>query len=123
MGSSLREARINLHWLSFILIAIFLINYFLQGIGISSAFSRNYLDDLLAMPVIFYLSQLSMRIIYKSPKFKLDKTMLALGFLLVSISFEWFLPTYFEHLTSDLWDIACYAIGSLGFHLMNRLSS
>jgi hypothetical protein len=102
-----------------VLSLIFLTNYWLQSQGFSTAFTRNYLDDLLAMPIIFYLTQSLMRLLLKREDFKLDIAMLMLGFLMVSIGFEWVLPKYFEHLTSDFWDVLCYAFGTVIFYFLN----
>jgi hypothetical protein len=99
---------------------VFVANYILQHFEISSNFSRNYLDDLLAMPVILYLAQLLMRWIYRRPELVLDNLMLLDGFLMVSLSFEWILPKYYMHLTADFWDVICYAIGTLAFFILNR---
>lgn len=99
---------------------VFVANYILQHFEISSNFSRNYLDDLLAMPVILYLAQVLMRWIYRRPELVLDNLMLLYGFLMASLSFEWILPKYYMHLTADFWDVICYAIGTLAFFILNR---
>ena len=99
---------------------IFVTNYILQHFEISSNFSRNYLDDLLALPIILYMAQVLMRWIYRRPQLNLDNLMLLYGFLMVSMAFEWLLPKYFNHLTADYWDILCYAFGTLMFYFMNR---
>jgi hypothetical protein len=120
MGSSIKYTSIKLRLVVAALFLIFLVNYLLQHLGVSSRFSRNYLDDLLAMPIIFYLAQVLMKWVTRNKSQKLDLTMLVLGFLWVSISFEWILPKYFEHLTADFLDILCYAIGTVFFYFMNR---
>lgn len=120
MGSGIAFQKINIHFIIGVLFFIFLCNYLLQNLGYSNTFTRNYLDDLLAMPIILYIAQVMMRIVYKNKGMKLDVTMHLYGFALVSIAFEWILPKYFDHLTSDYWDIACYAIGTLAFYLLNQ---
>lgn len=119
MGGSIKYFRLRMRLVIGVLSLVFLINYWLQAQGISSAFTRNYLDDLLAMPIILYLTQSLMRLLYKNHDFKLDISMLILGFLMVSIGFEWVLPKYFEHLTSDFWDVLCYALGTVIFYFLN----
>jgi hypothetical protein len=120
MGSSVKHTWFKTHLVVAVFFLIFLVNYLLQHLGISSSFSRNYLDDLLAMPIIFYLAQVLMRWVTRNKSLKLDLTMLILGFFWVSISFEWILPKYFEHLTADWLDVLCYAIGTVFFYFMNR---
>ncbi len=117
----MKNVRLNVHIVVGVLFLVFLTNYFLQHQEISTSFSRNYLDDLLAMPIIFYLVQMIMRWLYRDNKFILDSTMLLMGFVWVSITFEWLLPKYFEHLTADVWDVFCYALGTVFFYLFNRL--
>ncbi len=122
MGSGIAHPKINIHLSIGVLFLIFLINYILQNRGYSNAFSRNYLDDLLAMPIILYLAQILMRLVYQNKALKLDLTMHLYGFALVSIAFEWILPRYYVHLTADYWDIACYALGTITFYLINHAS-
>jgi len=120
MGGRVKN-RTSLYPLLFAVFAlVFAANYILQQFEISSNFSRNYLDDLLAMPVILYLAQVLMRWIYRTPELVLDNLMLLYGFLMASLSFEWILPKYYMHLTADFWDVICYAIGTLAFFILNR---
>jgi hypothetical protein len=119
MGGSIKYFRLRMRLVIGVLSLVFLINYWLQAQGVSTAFTRNHLDDLLAMPIILYLTQSLMRLLYKNYDFKLDIPMLILGFLMVSIGFEWVLPKYFEHLTSDFWDVLCYALGTVIFYFLN----
>lgn len=123
MGSGLRQSVVHLRFVVGVLFLVFVMNYVLQSIAISTPFTRNYLDDLLAMPLIFYLTQTLMRLIYRDKHFKLDVPMLILGFLMVSIGFEWLLPKYIEHLTADNWDVLCYAIGTIFFYILNRMGA
>lgn len=122
MGCGIKIKIILLHKIVGLLCLIFVANYILQYFEISSNFSRNYLDDLLAMPIILYMAQVLMCLIYRRPKFILDELMLLYGFLIVSLSFEWILPKYFPNLTADFWDVICYAVGTLVFFMLNRTS-
>jgi hypothetical protein len=99
----------------FVFFFLFIINYFAQHLGYSNAFTRNYLDDILAMPIILFIARFCLRIIYQNPKLLLDNTLIILGFLFISVAFEWILPIYISKLTADIWDVFCYLIGTIGF--------
>lgn len=100
------------------LFSIFLINYILQQLGFSNQFSRNYLDDLLAIPIIFWMTRLLLRLLYRNSTFELDFAMLTLGFLTVVISFELVLPKYIDTIIADIVDVFCYAFGVLFYQLL-----
>lgn len=119
MGSGIRQRRFfrGLE-LIIVLTIIFVSNYFLQIIGVSTSFTRNYLDDLLALPIILWLTRTFLRIIYPNQRYhELSFSMLCATFLMVSILFEWLLPKYYEHLTADIFDVFCYAFGVLFYQL------
>jgi len=120
MGGSislLTRAKLN----TFLFFAfVFAANYLAQYFDVSNNFSRSYLDDLLALPVILYLTQLVLRMLYRFKDFKLDKTMIISGFLLVSITFEFVLPNYYNCHTKDYYDILCYAFGAIIFYFLNK---
>lgn len=118
MGRGINKSSFE-HWPIFAFLSlIFLTNYSLQSIGFSSAFTRNYLDDLLAMPVILWLCRTSLRLIYGQQKLELDFVMIVLSFLLVSLLFEIILPHFFMHLTSDFLDVVCYGLGVIFYQLV-----
>jgi hypothetical protein len=122
MGVSVKLARLkSLAWL-FILCCLFLTNYILQYLGISTAFTRNYLDDLLAMPIILGLAREAIRILHKKPRWELEFSMLVVSFLTVSVLFEVILPRYYEHHTGDLIDVFCYAAGVVIYQMCSEAS-
>jgi hypothetical protein len=67
------------------------------------------------MPIILFIARFCLRIIYQNPKLLLDNTLIILGFLFISVAFEWILPIYISKLTADIWDVFCYLIGTIGF--------
>ncbi len=84
----------------------------------SFLFLYSYLDDLLAMPVILGLTlQIFQWIHPKKDNFRFTKTQVIVGFLYVSVAFEWFLPAYSDTYTRDFWDIFCYFLGTIVFYL------
>lgn len=105
-------------WPVLLCFILFLINQILQKYNLSFSFTRNYLDDLLCMPVILGFCLTCLQLIKKDPDFQLDWWYIAVTVLYISIVFEVFTPKNF---TSDPWDVLCYVIGSLIFKgFMNR---
>lgn len=117
MGRSLKSRLSKQTILLGILFLVFLSNYYLQALDISIAFTRNFLDDLLAMPIILGFSRAAMRIIYKKPTWELEFLMLVMTFVTVSVLFEVILPQYYKHLTGDIIDILCYGAGVIFYQL------
>ena len=72
------------------------------------------------MPIILYMAQTTMSWLYRNKTLQLDKTMMLLAFLMVSLLFEYILPHYLPHLTADCWDVLCYALGTMGFYFLNQ---
>ncbi len=97
--------------------AVFLVNYVLQKNGVSTSFTRNYLDDLLAMPVILEICRNSMKILLKQPGLELNFPMISMAFLLFSVGMELVLPKYYNHITSDIVDVFCYAFGIIFYQI------
>jgi len=82
-------------------------------------FVHAYLDDLLAMPVILGISLIIFRIIHPlKSRFTFTKTQIIIGTAYISFLFEYLLPKWSPNYTSDPWDLACYAVGSLVFYKM-----
>ena len=101
-----------------ILSTVFWLNFYLQNIGVSIAFTRNYLDDLLALPIILWLCRTAMRLFIQNPKFELNYLMTSSVFVLVSILFEVVLPKHYAHLTGDIVDVFCYGFGVVFYQLV-----
>jgi uncharacterized membrane protein YwzB len=101
-----------------ILFLLFVANYILQYFNISTAFSRNYLDDLLAMPVILGSSRAAIRFLYNDKTWQLEFSMVAITFILVCVLFEVILPYYSDQATADISDVICYGIGVVLYQLL-----
>ncbi|MCH7401469.1 magnesium citrate secondary transporter [Belliella kenyensis] len=77
-----------------------------------------YLDDLLAMPVIFGITLQIFRWIHPlKAKFRFSKKQLIIGWIYFSLIFEVFLPSRSDIYTADPWDVVCYGIGTIAFYI------
>lgn len=83
---------------------------------------HNYLDDVLAMPVILTLAvAIQRQWVYRNPEYILSKFQVAFAVFYVSILFEVILPLISIRYTRDYWDILAYTVGSLVFYrFINR---
>jgi len=116
MGRGLKSVSTN-YWIA-LLFLVFVSNYNLQYLDISTAFTRNYLDDLLALPIILGFSRAAMRFIYKNPTWELEFPMIASTFIAVCVLFEGILPYYYSHITPDIIDVFCYGAGVVVYQLL-----
>lgn len=97
---------------------LFWANQFLERIlGIFIPFVHEYLDDLLAMPVVLGISLQVFRWI--SPLkdgFIFTKTQILIGVAYFAFLFEFLLPMFSPVYTRDFWDVVCYGVGAVFFH-------
>jgi hypothetical protein len=97
---------------------LFWINQAIERLwGIFIPWIHAYLDDLLAMPVIFGITLQIFRWIHPlRNQFVFTKVQLLVGWIYFSLIFEVFLPSRSDIYTADPWDVLCYAIGTLLFY-------
>jgi ABC-type antimicrobial peptide transport system permease subunit len=89
--------------------------------GWSTPLLRNYLGDVVSIPIFLHLITVSMPILLKQPEFKADWIMLISLWGMVSIVFEVVLPHYYERYTSDAWDVVAYSVGTaIAWIIKNR---
>ncbi len=106
-----------------------LVFWFNQGIeriwNIYIPYVHAYLDDLLAMPVIFGITLQVFRWIHPlKAAFTFTKIQLFVGWLYFSLIFEVFLPWRSDIYTADPWDVVCYGIGTFLFYkIINKPAS
>jgi hypothetical protein len=93
------------------LAAVFLGHQLAQRIDLSTPFLRSYLDDFLALPLLFFFTTMVMRLVFNRPKLQLDWPMMLTGFILLVVVFEVVLPNYSTVYTRDGWDVVAYAAG------------
>lgn len=89
--------------------------------GVAIAFQRNYLDDLLMMPITLSITLVGLRMIFQDINIKLDYFMVVGMIVLTSFVFEYWLPQQSPKYTADVLDIVCYIIGAIYFlKLLNK---
>ena len=102
---------------------LFWANQYLERVqGIFIPFLHEYLDDLLAMPVVLGLTLQIMRWFHQQKdQYVFTKLQIAIAVIYFSLIFEVFLPMKSATYTRDWWDVLCYAIGAVAFHyLINK---
>ncbi len=84
----------------------------------------NYGDDLLAVPFVSSCVLLMENyLVYHDHKRKHSFLQLLLIFILISVLFEFFIPTYNKGYTKDLVDILFYLIGFIGYYSIKKILS
>jgi len=103
---------------------LFWTNQFLERIlGIFIPFVHEYLDDLLAMPVVLGISlQVFRWISHLKDRFILTKTQILVGVAYFAFLFEFLLPMFSPVYTRDFWDMFCYGVGAVFFHRLINTS-
>ncbi len=97
---------------------IFLVHQFIERIvKVEVAVLDNYLDPLLAMPIILHLITLERRILTRNPGYRMPLVHIILYFIIVSVIVEIVFPMFNPKLIGDPIDVVLYAIGS-GFYIM-----
>ena len=72
-----------------------------------------YLDDLLAMPVVFGITLQVYRWIHPlKGRFVFTKTQVIIGLFYFAFLFEILLPKWSPQYTADPWDVVCYGLGA-----------
>jgi uncharacterized membrane protein len=120
MGVRITILKQFFHPVFLILVGVFMLHQILQYFNQSTPLLRSYLDDVLAVPVLFYLSRTFLRVVYTSAHLELDLVMQITGFLLLVLVLEWIMPQYSAKYTRDAWDILAYAIGWIGWFAWQR---
>lgn len=85
-------------------------------IGLAFPLLDNYLDDVLAMPIILTIVYVEQRYVWKRIHQRLKITEVLLYTLVFAIFFEEILPQFHEGYTRDNWDYLAYLVGSLLFY-------
>jgi hypothetical protein len=75
----------------------------------------SYFADALCLPLMLSYLLLWIRRVKKTATFKLTPTMIFTAWLMVSLVFEWFAPSYSKRYTADMMDVAVYAFGGIAY--------
>ena len=80
----------------------------------------SYFADALCLPLMLSYNLLWIRRVKKTPTFQLSPAMVFAAWLMVSVTFEWILPSYASHYTADRVDVLVYAMGGLCYWFFLR---
>lgn len=112
-------------WLRFLgLIAVYFIARYLRtNVEDIPDFFKYHFTDLLYIPTVATFSLIFVRLLKRDNTITISPWLVAFLVVFMSVYFEWYLPTYRAHIhpyTSDIWDIVMYALGGIGFLLIQR---
>lgn len=89
--------------------------------GNTNPFIYSYLDDILCIPIVLYITSYIMRRIEKDRvDFQFLSFHIYTAVVVFSIIFEIILPFISIRYTDDIMDVLCYALGGVVFTIMNR---
>jgi hypothetical protein len=109
-------------WWFVLFCAVALLNrYYIRPSG--NTFIDGYLNDFLAMPILFQLCKGTMRMLYKDSEKELNTPQLVVGFITVSFFFEVLFPQFNPKASADLGDVLAYAAGTICFFYIQKLES
>ena len=102
--------------------AVALLNrYYIRPSG--NAFVDGYLNDFLAMPILFQLCKGTMRMLYQDSKKQINTPQLVVGCILVSVFFEVIFPLFTPKAQADFGDLLAYAAGTICFGYIQKWES
>lgn len=97
-------------WFYLMLVTFLLNRYYFKPTG--NIFLDGWLNDLLCLPILLELSQISMQLIVRK-NYLLSKFQLIISIVYCSILFEYFLPRNYPTYYADPIDVLCYFVGGL----------
>lgn len=97
-------------WFYLILFIFILNRYCFRPTG--NIFLDGWLNDLLCIPILLELVQVSMQLIIRK-NYVLNKFQVIISIIYCSLLFEYFLPIYSNTFCSDPIDVICYLIGGI----------
>jgi hypothetical protein len=98
---------------------LFIANQVFQSFGVGTDFTTSYLDDLLFFPISYSAIQLYQKKQIKG--YSIPWRHSIIGFVFISVLYEFIVPLIDKRFTSDLFDILFYLIGLLMFHLADKI--
>jgi hypothetical protein len=109
-------------WWFLLFSAIALINrYYIRPSG--NTLIDGYLNDFLAMPILFQLCKGTLRMLYQDSKKQLNTPQIFVGCVIVSVFFEVIFPQFNPKAQADLGDVLAYAAGTICFAYIQKLES
>lgn len=84
---------------------------------------RNYLNDLLCMPIILSICLKSVQLLKKDRSIRISLFSALSLAAFYSLYFEIILPRFMERYTADVYDVLLYFIGALLFYFLQEPTS
>ena len=81
-------------------------------------FFKHHFTDLLFIPTVSIFGLIFVRMLKRDHSITISPWLIGFIVVLMSFYFEWYLPTYKNHIhpyTSDLVDVLMYILGGIGF--------
>jgi hypothetical protein len=98
---------------------LFLIHQILQGcLHIHIRFIDNYLDPILAMPILLFIFDWELEFFRNRPKLNMSEIMAS--FIIFSVIFEGLFPYFSAKFTKDYWDVFAYLLGTTLYFLVRE---
>jgi hypothetical protein len=114
--------KIFTRWWFLLFSAVALINrYYIRPSG--NTLIDGYLNDFLAMPILFQLCKGTMRILYQDSNKQLNTPQIFVGFILVSVFFEIIFPQFNPKASADFGDVIAYVMGTFCYGYIQKLES
>lgn len=107
------------HLMNGFFIVIYGLSLYVKFLTNQQGFIKNYLADLLCMPIVFYLVVEIFRILKRKPC--LTPNMVVIGILYFSLIFEWLLPQIAIQYTGDGYDVLMYCIGGAVYFFSTKI--
>ena len=101
------------------IVILFLFDKLVQAAINAPWFVRNYLDDILLIPLVMGAS-LFLQQKFVSANFTYKWTAILGSFLFFTLTFEWLAPQFLASYTQDYYDALAYAAGALFFYLFQN---
>jgi len=103
--------------------AVFVAHQLMQKIlAIRQPFADSYLDDIVAMPIILSLLMTEKNWRNKKPLSRpLNNWYIIATTIYLAFVAEVAFPYFSRRFTPDIWDVACYGLGSFLFYLLQKL--
>jgi hypothetical protein len=96
--------------------SVFIANQLLERAGIFIPFVHSYLDDMLAIPIVLgFTLVFQQQVTYRNPKYTFAPAHVVFMVVLLSVYFEWHLPSQHDYHYADPWDVLAYALGGFAF--------
>jgi len=109
-------------WWFLLFSAVALLNrYYIRPSG--NTFIDGYLNDFLAMPILFQLCKGTMRMLYQDSKKQINTPQLVVGCIFVSVFFEVIFPQFNPKASGDFVDVMAYVMGTFCFGYIQKWES